>query len=84
MPRGKNCRETIFAAQLPPNALTAGAILKEETMSSIVGERQFGRHFKRQFGRGQLRVKNWRETVGSQFLPRGIKMSRRALWVPKP
>ena len=50
-------------------------------MSCIVGERQFGRHFKRQFGRGQLRVKNCRETVGSHFLPRGIKMSRRALWL---
>ena len=62
--------------------LTTGAILKEEEMSSTVGERQFGRHFKRQFGRGYLRVKNCRETVGSQFLPRGIKMSRRALWVP--
>ena len=49
-------------------------------MSSIVGERHFGRHFKRLFGRGLLRVKNCRETVGSQFLPRGIKMSRKALW----
>ena len=55
--------------------------MKEEKMSSTVGERQFGRHFKRQFERGYLRVKNCRETVGSQFLPRGIKMSRRALWV---
>ena len=27
-----------------------------------------------------MRVKNCRATVGSQFLPRGIKMSRRALW----
>ena len=27
-----------------------------------------------------MRVKNCRETVGSQFLPRGIKMPRRALW----
>ena len=67
-----NCRAT---------TLTAGAILKEEQMSSTVGERQFRRHFKRQFGRGQLRVKNCCKTVGSQFLPRGIKMPRRALWV---
>ena len=81
MPRGKNCRETIFAAQLPRNYPPHGGNLKEEKMSSTVGERQFGRHFKRQFGRGYLRVKNCRETVGSQFLPRGIKMSRRALWV---
>ena len=124
MPQGKNCRETIFAAQLggqnlytntarrgspsPPQTpwrlfgvyvfpafslenklfgihqtsflpvealefselkiplvytcfppincraitLTTGAILKEKKVSYIVGERQFGRHFKRQFGRG--------------------------------
>ena len=74
-PRDNFCRS--IAAQLPsPRG-------KEEKMSSIVGERQSGRHFKRQFGRGQLRVKNCRETVGSQFLPRGIKMSRRALWEGK-
>ena len=31
MPRGKNCRETIFAAHLPRNYKnTTGAILKEE------------------------------------------------------
>ena len=49
-------------------------------MPSLVGERQCWRHFRRQFGRGQLRVKNCRETVASQFLPRDIKVSRRALW----
>ena len=36
--------------KLPRNYLTAGAILKEERKPSFVGERQFGRHFKRQFG----------------------------------
>ena len=66
LPRDTFCRSI---------ALTTGTILKEENMSSIVGERQFGRHFKRQFGRGYLRVKNCRETVG--IMPRGIKMSRR-------
>ena len=30
--------------------LTVGAILKEEKLPSLVGERQFGRHFERQFG----------------------------------
>ena len=77
LPRGPGeaswCHEAKIAARqfLPLNCraitLTTGAILKEEKMSSIVGERQFGRHFKRQFGWGQLRVKNCRETVGSQF-----------------
>ena len=52
------CRDAKIAARqfLPLNCraitLTTGAILKEEKMSSTVGERQFGRHFKRQFGRG--------------------------------
>ena len=70
-PRGPReaswCREAKIAARqfLPLNCraitLTTGAILKEEKMSSSVGERQFGRHFMRQFGRGELRVKNCRE-----------------------
>ena len=51
-----------------------------EKKPSLVGERQFARHCRRQFGRGQLRVKNCLETAGRQFLPRDIKMSRRALW----
>ena len=40
------------------------------------GKRQFGRHVKRQFGRDELQVKNCRDTVGSQFLPRGIENLR--------
>ena len=52
-------------------------------LRALVGDRQFGRHLKRQFGRGWLRVKNCRETAGSQLLPRGIKMSRRPLWMRK-
>ena len=32
--------------------LTAGLILKEDKKTSLMGERQFGRHFRRQFGRG--------------------------------
>ena len=42
LPRDNFCRS--IAAQW--------AILKEEKMSSLVGERQFGKHLKRQFGRG--------------------------------
>ena len=45
----------------------AGVILKEEKTPSFVGERQFGRHFRRQFGRGSLRVKNCLETLGDKF-----------------
>ena len=63
---------------LSPNCLaitlTAGVILKKEQMPSLVGERPFWRHFRRHFGRGYLRVKDCRETVGSQFLLRDIKI----------
>ena len=84
MPRGKNRRETIFAAQLPRNYPHHGGIFERGKKCPLLwGRGKFGRHFKRQFGRGYLRVKNCRDTVGSQFLPRGIKMSRRALWVRK-
>ena len=55
------------------SALTAGEILKEEKKPSLWGRDKLG---------GILRDKNCRETVGSQFLPRGIKMPRRALWAP--
>ena len=72
LPRGpreaSKCREAKIAVRkfLPVTCraitLTAGAILKEEKIPSLVEERQFGRYFKRQFGRGKLRVKNCRET----------------------
>ena len=45
LPRDNFCRS--IAAQLPS---PRGAMWEEEKMSSIVGERQFGRHFMRQFG----------------------------------
>ena len=59
LPRGpreaSQCREAKIAARqfLPLSCraitLTAGAILKDEKLPSLVGERQFGRHFERQF-----------------------------------
>ena len=81
MQRGKNCRETIFcrsiAAQLP--SVTAGAILKEQKKPSLVGE-AFWEAFEetiwvRVIASQKIAARQW-----SQFLPRGIKMSRRALW----
>ena len=84
MSRGKNCRETILPLTCLAITPTAGLILKEDKKPSLVGgERQFGRHFSRQFGRGSLRVKNCLETVGRQFLPRDINLSRRARWGKK-
>ena len=59
--------ETIIAAQLPRKC--------PKEKPALAKERQFGWALKRQFGRGQLRVKTCRETVGSQLLPRGIQMS---------
>ena len=64
MSRDKNCRKTIFFVAI---TLTAGEIWKEEKTPSLMGEGQFGGHFRRQFGRGQLRVQNCLETVGRQF-----------------
>ena len=52
MSRGKSCRETILSLNCLAVTITAGAILKEEKMPSLVGERQFWGHFRRQFGRG--------------------------------
>ena len=52
------CRGAKIAARqflfltCPAITLTAGLILKEDKKPSFVGERQFGRHFRRQFGRG--------------------------------
>ena len=45
-----------FVSRLSRNYPHRGAVLKEERKPSLVGERQFGRNFKTQFG-GQLRVK---------------------------
>ena len=39
MPRGKNCCETIFAAQLPRNYPHRGGNFEEEKKPSLVGER---------------------------------------------
>ena len=52
MSRVKNCHETLFVSQLSPNYPRRGAILREASKPSLKGERQFGRHFKRLFGRG--------------------------------
>ena len=77
-----NCRETIFVAQLLHNyPHRGGTFERRKEQPSLVGERRFGRHFKSSiWSWGELRVKNCRETVGSQFLPRGILMPRRAFW----
>ena len=63
MSRDKSCRETNFVSH------REGNFERGKRMTSLVGERQFGRHFRRQFGRGYLRVKNCLETVERQFLP---------------
>ena len=74
LPRDNFCLSTV--SQLPSRR----GNFEREKKPSLVGERQFWKHFRRQFGREQSRVKNCRETAGSQFLPRDIKVSRRALW----
>ena len=46
----KTCREIIYVSQLSRNYPHHGVILKEGKMPSLVGESQFGRRFRRQFG----------------------------------
>ena len=53
MSRGKKTSERQFLSLTCLTiTLTAGLILKEDKKPSLMGERQFGRHFRRQFGRG--------------------------------
>ena len=86
-PETSRCRETKIAERhvLSFNclaiALTAGIPSRGGLKPSLVVKRQFGTHCRRQFGRGQFQVKNYRETMGRQFLPQDIWMSRTALCV---
>ena len=70
-------RAKIAARQFLPvtyheTALAAGAILREK-LESLWAERQFGRHFKRHFGRAHLRVKR---TAARQW---GVNFCREAM-----
>ena len=47
-----NCCETIFVAQLSHNNPGRGVNFEEGAKPSLMGKRQFERHFKRQFRRG--------------------------------
>ena len=56
---GPKCRQqiglkaiVILSLNCLASTLTAGVILTEEKKPSLEGERQFRRHFRRQFGRG--------------------------------
>ena len=50
MSRGENCRETSFVSQLFRNDPHSGVNLERGKKPSLVGEGQFGRDFRRQFG----------------------------------
>ena len=52
MPRGKNCRETIFAAQLPRNYPYHGGNLERGKMSSNVGRGNLGGISRDNLGKG--------------------------------
>ena len=65
MPRAKTCRETISAGPLPHIYPSRRSSCEGGLKSPLLrGER----HFKRQVGRGYLRVEACRNTVGSHFL----------------
>ena len=53
-------------------------------MPSLVGERQFGRHFRRQFGARVTASQKLSRDSGETILPQDIKMCRRALWQVMP
>ena len=86
MLRSKNCREANFESQLSRNyphrggkcargkkALSCGG--ETARLGGIVGDN---------LGEGNCESKiNCLETMGRQFLPRDIKMSRRPLWATK-
>ena len=75
MPRGKKLPQDNFCRSIAaPLPSPRGQFWKKKKENPLLwGERQFGRHFKRQFAWGSLppnlRVKNCQETVtvGSQF-----------------
>ena len=52
MPRGKNCRETVFAAQLPRNYPHCGANFEEEKKPSLVGGEAIWEAFEETIGWG--------------------------------
>ena len=62
----QNCRETNFTAQLQCSHPHRMGSFEASKKSSLVGERQFGRHFKKQLGEG---------VIASQKLPRDISES---------
>ena len=57
MPRGKNCRETSFAAQLPRNYPHRGDDLKEDKTSSLVGRGKLGGILRVNLGEGNCESK---------------------------
>ena len=79
MPRGKSCRETL--AQLPHNyPHRRGNFERGKKNPLLSGRGNLGGILRGNFGEGNCESKNCRETMGSQFLPRGIEMPRKALW----
>ena len=68
MPRGENCRETIFCRPIAAQgSLTAGAILKDEKKPSLVGERQLGGISRDNLGEGNCEPKNAARQWGVNF-----------------
>ena len=76
MPRGKNCRETIFAAQLPRNC---GVILKEETFPLLWGRGSLGGHLRENLDEGNRESKIAARQWGVKFCREASKcLARRS------
>ena len=79
MSRGENCRETIFVSQLSRSYPHRGGNFERGQNALLLWarDRYFGSILGDNLGEGNCESKI---AVGSQFLPRDIKVSRRALW----
>ena len=77
---GKNCRETIFFFPLSRNYPHCGSNFESGKQPSLAGERQLGCILGDKLGEGNCESEIVSRQWGNNFLPRDIKMSRRALW----
>ena len=77
MPRGKNCRETIFAAQLLRNYPHRGGYFERGKIASPVGESQFGGgHLRDNLDEGNCESKLPRDSGESIFAARHQDVSQ--------
>ena len=79
MSRDKNCRETSFVSQLSRN-YPHRRVNFERGKNALVGQRQFWRHFRRQFGRGncdsKIVARQWGVSFCRETSPEGPRIEK--------